>query len=80
MKIIGDKPLSISVWPWETKQIEKALHTNELKPNSYYTVNVDMLQLGVGGADTWSMKSLTIEKYRLNDKTYNYGYTIVPAK
>jgi beta-galactosidase len=80
IKIIGDTPLSISVWPWETKQIEKALHTNKLKPNSYYTVNVDMLQLGVGGADTWSMKSLTIEKYRLNDKTYNYGYTIVPVK
>ncbi|KVV15731.1 glycoside hydrolase family 2 TIM barrel-domain containing protein [Flavobacterium sp. TAB 87] len=80
IKIIGDTPLSISVWPWETKQIEKALHTNELKPNNYYTVNVDMVQLGVGGADTWSMKSLTIEKYRLNAKTYTYGYTIVPVK
>ena len=79
-KIVGDKPLSVSVWPWTSKQIEKALHTNELTPNKNYTINVDLVQLGVGGADAWSMKALTIEKYRLHAKTYNYGYTIVPAK
>ena len=78
LKIIGDHPLSISVWPWTAKQIEKALHTNELETNKDYTVNIDLVQLGVGGANTWTIKALTIKKYRLNAKKYHYGYTIVP--
>ena len=57
--------ITLSVWPWSTGQIEKALHTNELKPNKNYTANVDLVQLGVGGVNTWSIKALTIEKYRL---------------
>ncbi|PCH76846.1 MAG: glycoside hydrolase family 2 [Flavobacteriaceae bacterium] len=78
LKIVGDLPLSVSVWPWTTLEIEKALHTNELKANQHFTLNIDAVQLGVGGADTWSIKSITLKKYRLNAKSYKYGYTIIP--
>lgn len=39
-----------SIYPYSDNNIEQAKHTNELKEEKYYTLNVDYLQSGLGTA------------------------------
>jgi len=80
LKITGEKPLSMSVWPWTAESLEKARHTNELNAEDFYTVNIDLIQTGVGGTDSWSMKAAPIEKYRLRDGKYQYSFILKSTK
>ena len=45
-----------------------------------FTVNVDHLQAGVGGVDTWTQRARPADKYRLRDKHYSYSFYIRPVK
>lgn len=74
--ITGDQPLSTSVWPWLPENLEQAKHINELEEAEHLTVNVDLKQVGVGGTNSWSEKSKTIEKYRIKPGDYTYSYVI----
>lgn len=78
--IKGEQPLSTSVWPWTAEKIEKAKHTNELVADDFFTVNLDLVQSGVGGADSWSIKSKPIKKYRAEAGNYNYSFTLKPTE
>lgn len=80
MKIEGHNVLSTSVWPWSAHQLEDARHTNELKVEDFLTVNIDLIQAGVGGNDSWSMNARPIDKYRLLEKEYSYSFIISPLK
>ena len=70
--------LSMSAWPYTTWDIENALHTYDLKPKDFITVNVDHKQMGVGGDDSWSQKALPHPEYRLTAKEYTYSFTVEP--
>ena len=76
--IKGEKPLSVSVWLWESNQLETAMHTNDLVKDTFLTVNVDKVQMGVGGNNSWSDNSLPLEKYQLKADKYSYSYTLIP--
>jgi len=64
--IKASEPFSFSVWPYTYENLKKAEHTNELKPAESLTVNIDYDQMGVGGDNSWTLKALPLEKYRLN--------------
>ena len=70
--------LSISAWPYTTEDIEKALHTYDLKKRDFITLNIDHTQMGVGGDDSWSMAALPHEEFRVPAQNYNYGFIIKP--
>lgn len=76
LQFTGEVPLSTSVWPYSAETLDKAKHTNELTNDEDLTVNIDLIQAGVGGTDSWSIKARTIDKYRLLKKTYKYSFTI----
>ncbi|PKQ64280.1 hypothetical protein BZG02_05530 [Labilibaculum filiforme] len=76
----GAQALSTSVWPWTAASLEQARHTNELKKEDFYTVNIDLTQTGVGGCDTWSPKAEPIKKYRIYPGKYHYRFTIIPLQ
>lgn len=78
--IKGMQLLSTSVWPWTAQNLQDAKHINALKKAPYLTVNVDLIQVGVGGADTWSSKSKPIEQYQIKPGDYSYSYSISPVK
>ncbi len=80
VRFTGEKPLSISVWPYTPENIDRAQHTVELERADHLTVNIDFQQAGVGGADSWSSKARPIEKYRLSENEYRYAFSIGPAK
>ena len=72
--------LSVSAWPYTTKDIEDALHTYDLKKRDFITLNIDHKQMGVGGDDSWSTKALPHEPFRVQPKDYNYSFTFKPIK
>ncbi len=81
MLVVADnQPLSMSVWPYTKENIEKAKHTYELKESGFLTLNVDLLQMGVGGNDSWSSVSAPIEKYQIPSKDYSYSFYLMPFK
>ncbi len=46
--LTGDK-FSFSAWPYSQDALEKAKHLHELKAEDFVTVNLDLMQCGVGG-------------------------------
>lgn len=76
----GAEPLSVSVWNCTQDALDRASHTNEVERSSdALTVNIDCIQTGVGGTDSWSPKARPEEQYRLLKKRYAYRFTIAPC-
>ncbi|MEN3324451.1 glycoside hydrolase family 2 TIM barrel-domain containing protein [Mariniflexile soesokkakense] len=71
--------LSFSAWPYTTEDIDKALHTYDLVPRDFITVNIDHNQMGLGGDDSWSLKALPHESFRIPSKKYSYSFLIEPV-
>ena len=76
--IVADSLLSMSVWPYSVANLTTAKHTNALKPAGYLTMNVDLMQMGVGGNDSWSDVAAPLEKYQIKPNNYQYSFYIVP--
>jgi len=74
--IIGDSLLSMSVWPFTQENLSNAKHTNELFNPGYLTLNIDLVQMGVGGNDSWSEVAQPLQKYQIPAKNYKYSYII----
>ncbi|MFI3286460.1 MAG: glycoside hydrolase family 2 TIM barrel-domain containing protein [Rikenellaceae bacterium] len=80
IQIIGKEPLAMSVWNSTQQAIYKAQHINEVEQlENSFTLNIDMIQAGVGGTDSWSIKARPMEKHRLLDDSYSYSFKIVPS-
>ena len=68
------------VWPCTQEALDAAEHTHEIvRLDDAWLVNVDCAQAGVGGTDSWSVKSRPSEAYRLLEKHYGYEFVIAPA-
>jgi len=78
MLVVGNQPLSMSVWPYTQENINEARHTYDLKNPGYLTLNIDLKQIGIGGNDSWSPVSAPLEKYQIPSKNYEYSFYIVP--
>ena len=78
--VVADSLLSMSAWPYTEQNIETAKHTNDLKDAGYITLNIDLVQMGVGGNDSWSDVAAPLEQYQVPAKAYRYSFYLVPAK
>lgn len=72
----GSKLLNFSVQPYATMNLQEAKHTNELIERNVFTVNVDLIQMGVGGDDTWSKRAEAHTEYLIKPNTYSYSFYI----
>jgi beta-galactosidase len=54
------------------------MHVNDIEPRDIISLDIDFGQMGVGGDDSWGKR--TLQKYSLNEKSYRYGFTIVPYR
>ena len=54
------------------------MHVNDVEPRDIISLDIDLGQMGVGGDDSWGKR--TLQKYSLNEKSYRYGFTIVPYR
>ena len=77
--ISADSLLSMSAWPYTEKNIVAAKHTNKLKDAGYITLNIDLVQMGVGGNDSWSDVGEALDKYRVPAQNYSYSFYLLPV-
>ena len=81
IQFLGVEPLSVSVWDTTQDEIQKAMHIGEAKKLvDAFVINVDHVQTGVGGTDSWSQRARPSDQYRLLDKQYSYGFYIRPVR
>jgi beta-galactosidase len=51
----ADRPLSVSAWPYTMADLTGASHDFKLPRRESITVNLDHLQMGVGGDNSWGL-------------------------
>lgn len=78
--IAADSLLSMSAWPFTEENINAAKHTNELEDAGYLTLNMDLIQMGVGGNDSWSDVSAPLKQYQIPSGDYSYSFYLAPVK
>jgi beta-galactosidase len=78
--VVADSLLSMSAWPYTEENINTARHTNKLKDAGYLTVNIDLVQMGVGGNDSWSDVAAPLDQYQIPARPYTYRFYILPCK
>ncbi len=76
--VVADSLLSMSAWPYTEENILNAKHTNRLRDAGHVTLNIDLIQMGVGGNDSWSDVAAPLEKYQVPARDYNYSFYLVP--
>lgn len=81
--IEGLQPLSVSAlhnYPEDfdegTTKINR--HSSDITPRNEVVLSIDLAQRGVGGDNSWG--ALPLDKYRLLEKEYSYGFIIKPVK
>lgn len=68
--------LNVSVHNYSQQNLCQAKHTYDVVDEGSVTFNVDHLQMGLGGNDSWSPR--TLPQYLLRDTAYRFGFRIEP--
>jgi beta-galactosidase len=76
--VVADSLLSMSAWPYTEANIVLARHTNKLKDAGYITLNIDLVQMGVGGNDSWSEVAQPLPQYQIPAQPYHYRFYLQP--
>lgn len=82
VRIDGLQPLSVSALnnlpeDFDPGLTKKQQHINDINPRKEVILQVDLLQRGVGGDNSWG--NYPHEKYLLKADAYSYGYIISPV-
>ena len=78
---VGSQPLSVSSWNTTQAEIQEAMHIGE--PEALvdsFVLNIDLVQTGVGGTDSWSQRARPYDEYRLMAKNYSYDFWMIPVR
>lgn len=78
--VVADSLLSMSAWPYNEAAYKVTKHSNELIESGFVTLNIDLIQMGVGGNDSWSEVAAPLEKYQIRAKNYSYRFYLCPVK
>lgn len=74
-KIIGNPILNVSTHHFSIQDLgDELTHYYEIQQRPFTEVNIDLMQRGVGGDNSWGYD--THEQYKLLESNYSYSYTI----
>ncbi|MDR6561964.1 MULTISPECIES: glycoside hydrolase family 2 TIM barrel-domain containing protein [unclassified Arcicella] len=76
--VVADSLLSMSARPYTDQNIETAKHTFNLNDAGFINLNIDLVQMGVGGNDSWSDVAAPLEQYQIKAKPYQYTFFMMP--
>lgn len=76
--IVADSLLSMSAWQYTEDNINEAKHIYELHGSGYNVLNIDLVQMGVGGNDSWSPVAAPLANYQIPSGTYQYSFYMIP--
>ena len=77
---IEGNQLNVSAHYYSQADLEQAKHTIDLPKRDFITIQVDYQQIGVGGDDTWTIRSRPDEEHLMPAKTYQLEYWIKPVQ
>ena len=80
MLVRGKQALSASVWPYTQQDLDTTSHSHLLTMQEFNTVNIDLIQMGVGGDNSWTMAARPHQEYRIPAGPYQYSFTLSPVK
>ncbi len=72
--IYGRPEFNLSAHHYSLKNLTEATHTFMVESDGPVTVNVDHMQTGLGGDDSWSPR--THEEFLIKPNTYNYSFIL----
>ncbi|WP_084591704.1 glycoside hydrolase family 2 TIM barrel-domain containing protein [Gilvimarinus agarilyticus] len=78
--IDGDQPLSMSIWPYSQANIDQADHPYDLVEQGFNTLNIDLIQSGVGGTDSWTSLGAPLPQYQIDAGNYQYSFQFKPVE
>jgi beta-galactosidase len=83
VRITGLQPICFTALPYLTEDLDPGLtkknqHPADLNERNFISLQVDLIQRGVGGDNSWG--AYPHRPYLLLDKQYSYGYVISPIK
>ena len=71
----GDSLLELSCYPCKAADITLAMHSAEIPVRDLYTINLDHLQSGLGGTNSWG--ALALPNYQIStNKTYQWSFLL----
>jgi beta-galactosidase len=74
--IMAKEKINVSAWPYSMEAIENARHTVDLVPGDWITLNIDKMQMGLGGDDSWSEKAKPHEKFRIYPAHHTWSFRL----
>ncbi len=77
--VVADSLLSMSAWPWTEENLNQAVYTHELVETGPISLNIDLIQMGVGGNDSWSEVGQPLPQYRVKARNWNYSFYMAPV-
>jgi beta-galactosidase len=71
----GDDLLQMGFYPCKATDITLAMHACEIPQTDFFTMNLDHLQSGLGGTNSWG--ALALDKYRIQSgKDYRWSFRL----
>jgi beta-galactosidase len=85
IKVIGDQLLGFSAHhqyndDFDAGKEKQQRHTTDIKKRDFVNINIDYMQTGVGGDNSWSARALAHKEFRIMPKNLEYSYSIIPLK
>ena len=86
--ICADKPFAATVLPFGRKAIDMSItgggrgrggdqrHSTELRPDGLTHVNLDLVQMGLAGQDSWG--AVALPEYQIKPADYEFSFYISP--
>ncbi len=81
IRVEGLQPLSVSAMPYRSEDLDpgftkKQMHYSDIEPRREVVLHIDLAQRGLGGDNSWGAQPM--DRYRLTEDRYSYGYVIRP--
>ena len=70
----GQGLLSVSALPYTTDDLQGPKHPYQMTRRDFVTVNIDALQMGVGGDDSWGRQPHS--QYRIKPVARSYAFRL----
>ena len=71
LSIQGSPEFGFSIWPYSSKNIQEANHPFDLKKQGFYTLNLDLIQMSMGGT-----LSETLPQFVLKSGKYSFQFIL----
>lgn len=76
VKVSSSSLFNFSALPYSLENLRLARHTTDLIETKNNYINIDLVQMGVGGDDSWSPNGQPHKAFMLNDKVYNFDFKL----